>query len=1455
MKPSNALRLHSRRYLIALSLFVSVPSSLWGATEFYVATTGSDTNAGTLAEPFKTLTKAKAAVRAALPTATDAITVSIRGGTYYLSEPLEFGPLDSGSVTVPITYSAHADESVTLSGAIPLNTSWSTHSGNILVATIGTGLVFDMLFVDGEHQVMARYPNFDPDVAILNGYAGDATSASRASLWSNPSTGFVRGLHGNRWGGNSFRINGLNGNGTPDLDWVGDNNRGSGLHSEYRMVENLFEELDAPGEWFYDEPAGKLYFHPPSGIDPGTATFEAASLEELIRVVGNSSEKVQHLTFTKLTYTHTHRTLFTRSYEPMNRSDWRLVRAGAVFIQDAEHVTISDSVFDQIGGNGVFMSAYNRDHLITNNEFLDNGATCVNVCGSKSALWDVNEWDNYVTDEAEIDINTEVGPKTDDYPKDITISYNHMFNNGRFEKQTSGVNLFLAESITISHNTIHSSPRSGINICDGAWGGHVIEFNDVFDCIRETHDHGPFNSWGRDRFYSIGGYNHNGSDGETKRPYAFLEAWKTTHIRNNRFHYDEPTEFGIDLDDGSSNYHIYNNLILNTSVKLREGFSRKVYNNIMINRGLDLHVWYNECRDELHNNIIVSTSPYNPINVGNSAEEAYTDYNVFYNNGEPVSISSFGWFGGDWVNNAWDGDADDHSVTANPLFTDVNTMDYSVQPGSPALALGFVNFPMDQFGKPGAPEPDPIEFVIELPEDSDGEPILGAIGSSIYSVSIQSSLGSPDQNGIYFEVLPPGSNAEAQGFEEGDAIRSVNGTPVTTKQSFWLLYHAIEPEEEITVDLLRNQEVIPFSFVKPAVGEELNDTAGILYTGDWTNEEEANAFNGSLQKADNIGDAFELTFYGTGVKFTSQKNSDMGLVDVFIDGELDTTVDLSNGSLLHRQEVYAKSGLVQELHTLRVVNKENKVMSLDSFTIEHTRNLADLVSVQTSKSSTEPTVSNSDLAETWFLSSSATGSNEVASEHGQLFNGVIGNEDDDTNDNGEVTMTSVNTFTVTFDTTINSFGYDISRIDSYFGWNPASGGRSNQGYSIRFDYVDGTSETIPASHWEPNSPSSYWTTVSFTNTNGGALVSGVESMTFDIANDSNANGVLIAREIDVIGVPSNQGDLTPLAHWKFDETSGTLANDATGHGFHGNVTGGSWTSGLDGGALDCDGGTNTMSLPSEAFAYINQEITFALWVDGGDDQPQQDSVFYAEDDAGGRVLNIHIPWSDSTVYWDAGNNGTGSYDRMTLDADAANFKGRWNHWVFTKNANSGVMAIYLNGELQIEETGNTQSMSGVETASIASRLGGSNYSGKIDDVRLYASAMNAQDVKDLYDGYVVVNGVPQIWLYEHGLETTDAGALSNTDGDWMLAWQEYAAGTDPTSGESYLSVSTLAHTATGFDVEWTAVDGKTYDVWFSTTLQADDWALVEEGLLGASPKMTTRIDSDSDTGFVRISVR
>ena len=60
-----------------------------------------------------------------------------------------------------------------------------------------------------------------------------------------------------------------------------------------------------------------------------------------------------------------------------------------------------------------------------------------------------------------------------------------------------------------------------------------------------------------------------------------LDCVEPITIRNNRWRCDHGWD--IDLDDGSSNYHIYNNLCLNGGIKNREGYGRVVENNILVN--------------------------------------------------------------------------------------------------------------------------------------------------------------------------------------------------------------------------------------------------------------------------------------------------------------------------------------------------------------------------------------------------------------------------------------------------------------------------------------------------------------------------------------------------------------------------------------------------------------------------------------------------------------------------------------------------------------------------------------------------------------------------------------------------------------------------------------------------------------------------------------------------------
>ncbi|MCH6255191.1 hypothetical protein MLD52_01440 [Puniceicoccaceae bacterium K14] len=339
----------TRAKCVALTTLFALFATVCSGLEFYVPPDGYDTNSGTEGSPFLTMSKARDAVREALPDASEGIDVWFSEGTYYFPEAVEFGPDDSGSESVPVRYMGMNGETVDFSGARSFeNLVWSVHSGEIMKASIGTGITCDVMFANGTQQVMARYPNFDPDAVVLNGTASDAASRDKAEGWADPSTGFVRGLHSKRWGGNSYRITGKNAFNNLSMEWVGDNNRGSGLHAEFKMVENIFEELDAPGEWFYDEGEGALYFYPPEGVDLASVEIELATTEELIRIVGTSDEKVGNLTFDNLTFSKTHRTLFTSTYEGLNRSDWKVARKGTVYIQDADSLTISNSIFDHV---------------------------------------------------------------------------------------------------------------------------------------------------------------------------------------------------------------------------------------------------------------------------------------------------------------------------------------------------------------------------------------------------------------------------------------------------------------------------------------------------------------------------------------------------------------------------------------------------------------------------------------------------------------------------------------------------------------------------------------------------------------------------------------------------------------------------------------------------------------------------------------------------------------------------------------------------------------------------------------------------------------------------------------------------------------------------------------------------------------------------------------------------
>lgn len=727
---------------------------------WYIAPDGADENPGTFERPFRSIARAQAGIHGCAARGRTPLTVYLREGTYYLDDTLQFTAADSGAPDAPIRYAAFENEQVTISGGARLSLAWQPYQGCILQARTPPGLTFDQLFVNGKRQHMARYPNYNATIFPLNGYAADAFSPERVKRWRDPAGGYIHAMHSKHWGGYHYRITGKHADGTVAYEGGWQNNRQMGMHPEHRFVENIFEELDAPGEWFHDEKTQTLYFYPPDDVNVDTAAFEIARLKHLVEYKGTPENPVRHIQLHGLTFRHAARTIM-EPYEPLLRSDWSIYRGGAILFAGAEDCNISDCALDQVGGNAVFASGYNRRLGIRGTHIHGSGGSGICFVGLpdavRSPLFERYEHQAYD------DLDLGCGPKTDHYPDDCLVDDCLIHDVGVVEKQAAGVQVSMSRGITIRHCSIYDVSRAGINISEGTFGGHLIEFCDVFDTVRETDDHGSFNSWGRDRYWELAG------DLAVDPAELMRRDCEKSIIRNSRWRCDHGWD--VDLDDGSSNYEICNNLFLRGGLKLREGYCRYVHHNIAINCTLHPHVWFKNSRDVVTHNLWMA--PYRPANMKHWDGEI--DHNLFVSDFDRQAFVGQG--------------CDAHSIAGDPQFVDPANGDYSFGADSPLRGHGMENVPMDRFGvckpelKAMARTPDfPMPILEAAPADviSVTESWMGAEVAALTGEQFSAFGVKREDGGVHLVTVPLVSPAAQAGLQEDDLIQRVNGCPVRT---------------------------------------------------------------------------------------------------------------------------------------------------------------------------------------------------------------------------------------------------------------------------------------------------------------------------------------------------------------------------------------------------------------------------------------------------------------------------------------------------------------------------------------------------------------------------------------------------------------------------------------------------------------------------------------------------
>lgn len=157
-----------------------------------------------------------------------------------------------------------------------------------------------------------------------------------------------------------------------------------------------------------------------------------------------------------------------------------------------------------------------------------------------------------------------------------------------------------------------------------------------------------------------------------------------------------------------------------------------------------------------------------------------------------------------------------------------------------------------------------------------------------------------------------------------------------------------------------------------------------------------------------------------------------------------------------------------------------------------------------------------------------------------------------------------------------------------------------------------------------------------------------------------------------------------------------------------------------------------IEVPATAFAQLDSFITVSFWAWGDENvMPINSYTFEGRDGNGNRVINAHLPWSNSRIYWDAGNSGGGSYDRIDQAANFSDFAGQWNHYAFVKDVAAGTMEIYINGNLWHSGTGKTRTMEGITTFLIGGRAGqDGEYEGKMDEFRIWDAALTQTEIQN-----------------------------------------------------------------------------------------------------------------------------
>ncbi|KAB8333182.1 right-handed parallel beta-helix repeat-containing protein [Scytonema tolypothrichoides VB-61278] len=377
-----------------------------------------------------TLTSAQQYVRSINTSMKTDITVILKNGTYYLSDTFTLGTQDSGFNGHSIIFRAQTPGKVELSGGKVI-TGWQTQDGKVFQTAVDNQ-DFRRLFINGVPAIRARQPNTGSYFRVVNWDIPNKrveVKPSEINRWKKLSEAEM--IVFRHWTINRFKVEDFTING--NIASVALQNPGRDLafmvNTQFLepelsyYFENAYEFLDDKGEFYLDKEAHTLYYIARPGEDMSRTTVIAPRLDHIVKIAGTAEKPVQNIVFQGIVFQDANWTgpsqkgfiggqagtevstkhvwgdttmiagvelSYTQNVSFEKCTFRNMSASGVNASTDVENLSIRDSHFENLGGQGIVMdtllhsepaTATIRNVLINNNTLTALGQDYPNSVG------------------------------------------------------------------------------------------------------------------------------------------------------------------------------------------------------------------------------------------------------------------------------------------------------------------------------------------------------------------------------------------------------------------------------------------------------------------------------------------------------------------------------------------------------------------------------------------------------------------------------------------------------------------------------------------------------------------------------------------------------------------------------------------------------------------------------------------------------------------------------------------------------------------------------------------------------------------------------------------------------------------------------------------------------------------------------------------------------------------